>query len=159
MKKINLLELLLFIIVSELIGSSGSIFTFPAINDWYQFVNKSPLTPPNYIFAPVWTILFLMMGISSYLIFRERKNDKSVNSALILFAVQFILNILWSILFFGLKAPLFAFIEIIFLWLFILMTILSFIKINKLAGYLLVPYIVWVSFASYLNLMVYLLNK
>ena len=159
MKKINLFELLLFIVMSELIGSVGSMFTIPSLKGWYQNLNKSPFNPPNFIFGPVWIILFLMMGISSYLIFKERKKDKKVKTAMLFFVIQFLLNVFWSLLFFGLKVPLFAFIEILALWFFILLTILTFIKVNKTAGFLLIPYIIWVSFASYLNLMVYLLNK
>lgn len=147
------LKLLLSIIICEGAGLIGSIFTFNSVNTWYVTLNKPFFNPPPWIFAPVWTILYLLMGISLYLVWGTKK----VN--LKWFWIQLALNSLWSIIFFGLKNPMFAFVEIILLWLAILMTIKSFWKYNKTASWLLLPYLLWVTFASILNLSIVLLNK
>jgi len=131
----------------------GSIFTTPAIPGWYATLQKPSFSPPNFLFAPVWTTLYILMGISLALILNKKNK-----TAIIFFVVQLVLNSLWSILFFGLKSPKLAFVEIIFLWLAILITILKFFKISKLAGWLFVPYLLWVSFASVLNLTIVRLN-
>jgi translocator protein len=141
--------------VSLLAGGLGSISTFSAIPTWYQTLNKPFFSPPNFVFGPVWTTLYILMGIALYLILINKKRTKA---ALFVFFLQLFLNILWSFIFFGFKQPLLAFIEIIFLWLAILSTLLHFYFINKKAGYLLIPYLLWVSFASMLNLSVALLN-
>jgi len=131
----------------------GSIFTTSAIPGWYATLQKPSFSPPNFLFAPVWTTLYILMGISLALILNKKNK-----TAIIFFVVQLVLNSLWSILFFGLKSPKLAFVEIIFLWLAILITILKFFKISKLAGWLFVPYLLWVSFASFLNLTIVKLN-
>jgi len=146
------------ILICQIAGGIGSLFTSPAISTWYAALQKPSFNPPNWLFAPVWTILFLLMGISLYLIWIRGFKNKETKIALFIFAVQLILNTLWSILFFGLKFPLYAFIEIIILWLAISLTIISFYKISKTAAYLLLPYILWVSFASYLNYSIWMLN-
>jgi len=158
-KNFNFLHLLVFIIASELIGSLGSIFTIKSIPGWYSTLVKSPLTPPNWVFAPVWIILFLLMGISGYLIWQLGWNKKKVRSALYFFIAQFTFNVLWSFLFFGLKSPFGAFLEIIILWFFILLTLREFIKVRPIAGWLFLPYFLWVTFASYLNFSVAFLNR
>jgi len=153
------IRLILSILVCELIGISGSFFTIASISTWYRTLNKPFFSPPNWIFGPVWAILYLMMGISAYLIWAEGLKKKKVKEALLFFAVQLILNFSWSLIFFGLQLPFSAFINIVTLWLAILATILRFNKISKTAGYLLIPYILWVSFASVLNLAIVILNK
>lgn len=135
----------------------GSFFTDPSIPTWYASIQKPWFNPPNWIFGPVWTLLFTMMGVSLYLIWVNGFNKKTI-PALSVFGIQLILNTLWSILFFGLMSPFYAFVEIIFLWLAIALTIKEFLKISRNAGLLLVPYIVWVSFASVLNFYVWILN-
>lgn len=152
------LKLVLCIVACELAGSLGAIFTTPAINGWYATIQKPSFNPPNWIFAPVWTFLFFLMGVSLYLILEKDLKDKTVKSALLIFTGQFILNILWSVLFFGLQRPFDAFIEIIILWFAILLTIVQFYKIDKKAAFLLVPYLLWVSLASVLNFSVWILN-
>lgn len=132
-------------------GILGSFFTVSSIPIWYQTLNKPAFSPPNWVFGPVWTILYILMGISLYLVWTKRKVPP-------VFWIQLILNALWSIIFFGLKNPTLALIDIIVLWIAIVLTIKSFSKINKLAGNLLMPYLIWVSFASVLNLGVVLLN-
>lgn len=157
--KINYLKLAAAVIIAELAGMIGSIFTNPNITSWYNQMNKSPLNPPNWVFAPVWTILFAFMGGVLYIIYEKQKQNKNSRSALILFAVQFILNILWSVLFFGMRNPSAAFVEIVFLWLAILALIILSFRISKIAGWLLVPYILWVTFAGYLNYSFLVLNN
>ena len=150
------MKLILAILICLLVGFLGSIFTMSAIPTWYATLNKPFFSPPNWLFAPVWTTLYILMGISLYLILNKKKVDKT---AVMIFVVQLVLNFLWSIMFFGLHSPFLGLINIILLWLTIVWTIISFMKVSKTAGYLLFPYILWVSFASLLNLAVYLLNK
>lgn len=159
MRRFNLWEFLAFIITSEVIGSLGSIFTAPAIPTWYNTLTKPSLNPPNWIFAPVWTTLFFLMGISAYLIWRYGWEKKQVKSALYIFILQFAFNVFWSIAFFGLKSPFLGLLVIIILWILILLTIMKFSKINKRAGWLLLPYLLWVTFAAYLNFAIFLLNR
>lgn len=158
MKIPTVVKIIFAILVSEGIGSIGSIFTFPSIAGWYATLIKPELAPPNWIFGPVWTTLFALMGIASFLVWQKGLKNKKVRIALRLFAVQFVFNIFWSIIFFGLHNPGGAFVEIIFLWIAIFATIISFFRVSRCAGYLLVPYLVWVSFAGYLNYMIWVLN-
>jgi len=156
--RINITKIIVSVLICQGVGAVGSIFTSPAISTWYAILQKPSFNPPNWIFAPVWTILFLLMGISLYLIWSKGWADKRVKIALFIFGIQLVLNILWSFLFFGLQSPLYAFIGIIILWLAILLTIISFYRISKPAAYLLLPYILWVSFASILNFSIMILN-
>lgn len=153
----RLIKLLGLIIVCEGIGFLGSAFTFPSIPTWYATLNKPAFNPPNWIFAPVWTTLYFLMGVSLFLIL-EKKLKKQRNFLIILFSIQLFLNFLWSIIFFGVHLPTLALIEITFLWISIALLIIDFWKFSKSAAILLVPYILWVSFASILNLYVVLLN-
>ena len=137
-----------------LASAIGGFFTASSVSTWYVELVKPSFNPPSWIFGPVWTLLYLLMGISLYLVW-IKKSDKN---AFILFGTQLVLNALWSILFFGLNAPLYAFIEIILLWGFIFATIFYFYKIDKVSAYLLLPYILWVSFAAILNLAIFILN-
>ncbi|MFA5125974.1 MAG: TspO/MBR family protein [archaeon] len=160
MNKGKALTLIFFVIACEIIGALGSIFTIPNIPVWYASLTKPFFSPPNWLFAPAWTILFLLMGIALYLIW-ESKGKKVVRErkiALSWFAIQFALNVLWSFLFFGMQSAFLGFVGIVFLWLSIIITILSFYKVNKKAAYLLIPYILWVSFATVLNYSIMILN-
>ncbi len=158
MKANKILKLVVSILICQGAGFIGSLFTSPAISTWYAQLEKPSFNPPNWIFAPVWTILFLLMGVSLYLVWSKGLQEKKTKTALLIFACQLILNIFWSILFFGLKSPLYAFFEIIVLWLLILFTIISFYRVSKTSAYLLLPYILWVSFAAVLNLSILTLN-
>lgn len=142
------------------IGYFSGIVTQSSITTWYPTIEKPSFNPPNWIFAPVWTALYIMMGIAAGLVWNliESKREE-VRSALIFFAIQLALNSLWSFLFFGLKNPLLAFIEIILLWLMIYETYNKFNKLNKIAGYLFIPYLLWVSFATILNGSIWWLNQ
>lgn len=152
------LKLLGLIIGCELIGVFGSIFTVPAIDSWYKTLNRPFFTPPDWLFGPAWTLLYLLMGVSLFLVLEKGFKDKKVKKAAYFFLVQLFLNFIWSIIFFGFKSPLFALFEIVILWLFILITIISFSKISKTAAYLMIPYLLWVTFASALNLFIVVLN-
>lgn len=151
------LKLVGCVLLAELAGGIGAIFTSSAIPTWFTTLNKPSFNPPNYLFAPVWTILYALMGIALYLVWQSKSKEKTL--AYTIFFTQLFLNILWSIIFFGLKAPGVAFIEIVILWIAIILNIIYFWKINKYAGIILFPYIFWVSFASVLNYSIYLLNK
>jgi len=174
-------KLLISIIICEMAGVVGSFFTTTEINGWYKSLNKPSFNPPGWIFGPVWTTLFVLMGISLYLIWENKwepknkinfKNKKSWNKTsqkllsgswqkaniIIIFATQLILNVLWSVIFFGMHSPEVAFFELIMLWFAILFTIINFYRISKIAALLLTPYILWVSFAGVLNYFVWILN-
>ncbi len=154
----NTFKLITAIIVSELAGIIGSLFTTSSIRGWYTTLNRPELSPPNWVFGPVWTTLFALMGIAAFLVWKKGLDRKDVRIALTIFIAQLILNTLWSIIFFGLQSPEAAFIEIIILWFAILATMIAFVKISKPAFWLLVPYLLWVSFASYLNYSFWILN-
>ena len=180
MKQITIL--LLFILLCLAAGAVGSIFTAEAIPTWYQSIIKPAFNPPSWIFGPVWTILYVLMGVSLYLVW---KNDwKVLNPVLVpskkvwnrwsesfwvgawqkqnviaIFAIQYVLNILWSYVFFGLRMPGLAFFEILALWVSIIYLIINFYRISKPAAWILIPYIFWVSFAVYLNYSIWALNR
>jgi len=153
------LKLILSVVVCLLAGSLGTIFTISAIPTWYAGLIKPFFSPPNWLFGPVWTILYILMGVSFFLIWQKGFKDKKVVTALKLFAVQLLLNAIWSPIFFGAKNLFLAFIVIVFMWVFIVKTIFAFKKIDKVASYLLYPYIAWVSFATILNFSVWFLNR
>jgi len=156
--KLNLWKLIFSIVVCQLAGVIGSLFTSSSISTWYTALRKPFFNPPNWIFGPVWITLYLLMGISLYLVWNTGIEQKYVKVAIIVFIVQFVLNSLWSILFFGLQSPFLAFVEILVLWATILLTIVFFFRISVVAGWLLIPYIIWVSFAAVLNGAIWLLN-
>ena len=155
----NILKTIGCIVLCQLAGLIGSIFTFEAIPTWYAALNKPPLNPPNWVFGPVWTILYTLMGISLFLLWKKGDSGIKIKPAVIIFIIQLILNSAWSIVFFGVKSILGAFILITFLWLAIFINMIQFNKISKTAAYMLLPYLLWVSFASYLNLSIYIHNN
>jgi len=152
----NFLKFLFSIAICQAAGLIGAVFTTPAIPGWYRTLSKPFFSPPNEVFLPVWIFLFLLMGISLFLVWTEK--EKENKKAILIFSVQLILNVFWSIIFFGLNSIVLALLEIIILWLAILATIISFYKLSKTAGLLLVPYILWVSFALILNFFIWRLN-
>ena len=158
MKLNSFFKLIIAIVVSELAGGIGSLFTISAIPTWYAGLAKPALNPPSWIFGPVWTTLYLLMGIAAFLIWNKGWGRKDVRKALYVFMIQLVLNALWSIIFFGLHSPLWALVCIIAMWLAIIWTMALFYKISKPAMWLLLPYILWVSFASYLNFSIWMLN-
>lgn len=158
MKINNTFKLLISICVSQLAGIIGTVFTTPSVAGWYPTLVKPALNPPAWVFGPVWTTLFALMGIAAFLVWKKGLDRKDVKIALGIFLGQLVLNALWSIIFFGLRSPGGALIEIVFLWLAIVATIVAFAKISRPAAWLLTPYILWVSFAGYLNYTIWLLN-
>ncbi|MGC9113644.1 MAG: TspO/MBR family protein [Candidatus Micrarchaeia archaeon] len=139
-------------------GFVGSVFTIPAITGWYAAINKPWFTPPDWLFGPAWTFLFILMAFALFFVWRKGFAEKNVKTAVALFALQLVLNVLWSLAFFGLQSPALGFAVIIALWLSIFATITYFRKVSRSAGLLLAPYIAWVSFAACLNLAVWMLN-
>lgn len=181
MKRNNILKFIVAVVVSESAGVIGAVFTVLAVSSWYAGLAKPALNPPAWVFGPVWTVLYFLMGVSLYLAW---KNDWKVKNHILegkrkawnhlserlwtgswqkenaigIFGTQLFLNVLWSIMFFYLKSPGLAFFEILALWFAILHTIANFYRISKASAYLLLPYIIWVSFAAYLNCAIWLLN-
>jgi len=150
--KFNPIKLLISILIAQGAGIIGGLFTASSVKTWYLTdLVKPSFNPPSWVFAPVWTFLFLLMGIALYLVWNKKNN-------LFWFWVQLLLNLLWSILFFGLHSPMLAFYEILVLWFAIFMTIIKFRQYHKTASYLLWPYLAWVSFASFLNYSIMILN-
>lgn len=156
MKK--LWTLIVAVALPELVGIVSTPFTIAAIPIWYGALNKPFFSPPNWVFAPVWTVLYLMMGVASYLIWKQGIKKQKVRRTLTFYAIQLFLNFVWSWLFFGLHSPMLALVDIVFLWVFIVLTILKFYQLSKPAAYLLVPYLLWVSFATLLNFAIVILN-
>jgi tryptophan-rich sensory protein len=158
MNRRDIWKLVLALAVPQAVGGIGALFTTPAIGGWYAGLARPEFAPPNWVFGPVWTALFALMGIAAFLVWKRKDSGVRVSAPLILFGIQLFLNALWSFLFFGLRSPGGAFIEIILLWLAIGACILSFAKFSRTAAWLMVPYIAWVSFAGYLNYAIWALN-
>jgi len=156
--RVNIAKLIISLILPFLAGFIGSWFTFPNIESWYMGLNKPFFNPPNWLFGPAWTTLYILMGASFFLVWKMGFGKKEVRLAVMIYLVQLALNSLWSIIFFGLQNLALAFMEITVLWIAILATIICFGKVDRNAALLLVPYILWVSFASVLNYFVMILN-
>ncbi len=154
----NILILAECILIPLAVGGFSGIATRTAIRGWYNQLQKPSFNPPNWLFGPVWTMLYILMGVSLYIIIR-REPSAERERALLFFTAQLVLNFFWSIIFFYYKRLGFALIEIAVLWFFIIGMIISFIAVNPLAGYLQIPYLCWVSFASILNASVWQLNR
>lgn len=152
------LKLLSCILLCESAGMVGAIFTYPAIGTWYAGLAKPAFSPPNWVFAPVWTILFALMGIALYLVWEQGWQKREVREAVELFLGHLVINIAWSVAFFGLHKPLLAFFGIILLLAYIIVLIRLFAHIRLLAAYLLFPYLLWVGFATVLNFELWRLN-
>jgi len=154
----NLSALVAFVMLCELAGVIGSIFTISSIPTWYAVLRKPWFTPPNWLFGPIWLTLYFLMGISLYLVFENKRNKAKEKPALWAFGIQLFLNVLWSVLFFGMHYLLYGFIEIVLLWISIAVTIILFFRVSKVAAYLLLPYILWVTIAASLNYYAFILN-
>ena len=144
------------IAIALAVGGLSAVFTSGNMN-MYDTLNRPPLSPPMWLFPVVWSVLFILMGVSSAMVY-VKKDETDVSGALKIYALQLIVNFFWSIIFFNMRAYLFAVVWLALLWILILIMIISFRKIKPLAGYLQIPYLVWVSFALYLTIMIYLLN-
>ena len=155
--KINKKLLIICLVIPLAVGGVAALLTGGGM-DTFETLNQPPLSPPGWLFPVVWTILYILMGIASYLVLTSGKSHESIRRALVLYGIQLAFNFLWPIFFFGLSAYLFAFIWLVALWLLILATTISFYRISDIAGYLMIPYLIWVTFAGHLNLGIYLLN-
>lgn len=136
----------------------GSMLTSPALPEWYAGLAKPSWTPPNWVFGPVWSLLYLMMALAGWLVWRQA-GVTSVAVPLALFGLQLVLNVAWSAVFFGLRRPGAAFAEIILLWFVILASMSAFWRVTRLAGWLMLPYLLWVGYAASLNLAIWLMNR
>ena len=154
----NLQKLIVAIVGCELVGILSTPFTLSAIPTWYIHLHKPSFSPPNWIFGPVWTVLYFLMGLSVFLIWKKGVKNKKIQHALFYFLVQLFFNFTWSILFFGLHNPLLGLVDILLLLISIILTMIIFLKTSRFAFYLLIPYLLWVSFATLLNLSLVLLN-
>lgn len=154
--KINYKKFFKILTITFIIGNLFAVFLMGPMKE-YALINKPALSPPGIVFPIVWSILFLLMSISFYMITETKSYDKE--KSYILYFAQLIVNSLWTLIFFGFKAYLFAFIWIILLIILVIMMIIEFYKLNKTSAYLQIPYLLWLLFASYLNIMVYILNR
>lgn len=153
-------RILLCVAICLAVGYLSSITTQSSIKTWYPTIEKPIFNPPNWIFAPVWTMLFILMGIAAGMVWNKLETNKElVKKGLLFFTIQLLLNALWSYLFFGLNNVLLALIEIILLWLVIYETYHIFKQIDKKASYLLIPYLAWVGFATILTGSIFWLNR
>jgi benzodiazapine receptor len=157
MKKV--LGVVMAIAICELAGLIGSLFTAPSIPGWYAGLVKPSFNPPNAVFAPVWTTLYALMGLAAWLVYDKGRRGADVRRALSIFIAQLVLNVLWSVMFFGAHQILGAFVIIVALWILIAATIKLFWKFSKAASALLLPYLLWVGFATVLNGSLYVLNR
>jgi len=154
------IKILIFVLTCVGIGYLSGLVTQSSVTTWFPTLVKPSFNPPSWLFAPVWSLLYIMMGIAAGLVWSRIDFEKeAVRKALLFFTIQLALNALWSLLFFGLKNPLLALIEIVLLWLMIYETYVKFGKIDKIAGYLFIPYLFWVSFATVLNGSIWWLNR
>jgi translocator protein len=154
----DIFKLVFSIVVCEGAGLLGSVFTTSNIPTWYATLNKPFFTPPSWLFAPAWGTLYLLMAIAAFMVWRKGLDESPVRRGMAAFLVQLVLNILWSVVFFGLKSPLSGLIVIILLWLVILSTILKFGRVSRAAAWVMVPYLFWVTFATALNAGILALN-
>ncbi|HQX73978.1 MAG: tryptophan-rich sensory protein [Chitinophagaceae bacterium] len=155
----NTLKLIIAIAIPLIVGGTSGFFTATGVESWYQTIARPTWNPPGWIFGPVWTTLYVMMGISLFLVWKEDTSVELKKIAIALFTVQLVLNFFWSFIFFNQHQIGWALVEIIAMWVFILLTIFAFAQVNKAAAWLLVPYISWVSFATILNFTIWQLNK
>jgi benzodiazapine receptor len=154
----DLRKLITSILICQIVGNLGTLFTIQSLSVWYANLQKPDFTPPGWLFGPVWLILYTLMGISMYLVWEKGSRKKEANLSFSLFGIQLFLNFLWSLLFFGLRSPSYGFVCIIALWISIAATIFLFLKTSSGAAALLLPYIAWVSIAAVLNFYIMILN-
>jgi len=153
----NTVSLLIFLAVCLGVSAIGGAVTQSSVNDWYQTLTKPAFTPPDWLFAPTWLTLYVMMALAAWRVW-TRSSNYARRAPLAIFAAQLILNLIWSFIFFGATSPGLAAVEIVVLWIAILATLILFWRIDHFAGWLLCPYLLWVTFAGYLNIWIFLLN-
>lgn len=154
----NITKLIISIALCQMAGIIGTFFTMDSIPGWYEGLTKPSFNPPNWIFGPVWILLYTLMGVSLFLVWKEGLQNSDVKKAFYIFMIQLVLNSAWSIVFFGMESTSGGLIVIFLLWIMILVTIYNFLKISKASGLLLLPYFLWVSFATLLNYFIFKLN-
>jgi len=159
MKKGLAIKIIISLVVTFSVPVIASIVTDPGTSDWYANLNKPFFNPPGWVFGPVWTVLYILMAVSAGLVWQRGLGGANVRLALALYLVQLVLNGLWTPLFFGAKMPLLAFINIVLLWAAIILAILAFFRISKIAALLMAPYLVWTTFAAVLNFSLWYLNR
>lgn len=152
----KILRLFIFIIIAFLPSVSGVVVK---TGEWYTTLIKPVLNPPGWVFGPVWTVLYLLIGISGWLAWEKRQLGTGSRSAFVFYSVQLAFNVLWTIFFFGLHQPLLALCDLLAMWVFVLLNIIYFWRIRPASGILLIPYIMWISFAGYLNFALWWLNR
>ncbi|HYA33810.1 MAG TPA: TspO/MBR family protein [Candidatus Bathyarchaeia archaeon] len=158
MKRADIIKLIISLGVPLLAGGGSTVWTINSIPTWYASLNKPWFTPPNAAFGPVWTILYILMGVALFLVWRTPR-DRVRDTGITLFAAQLAVNVIWTFAFFGLENTLYGVLAIVPLWILIAATIYQFYKVDARASYLLVPYLVWVTIATALNVSIYLLNR
>ncbi|RYZ00390.1 MAG: tryptophan-rich sensory protein [Chitinophagaceae bacterium] len=152
-------KLLISLLLPQLAAAAGAFFTISDPGSWYQSIRRPAWNPPGWVFGPVWTVLYVLMGISLFLIWKGARNSSLKRSAILLWSVQLFFNACWSPLFFGAHMIGTALVDLCVLWILVLLTIILFARMSRAAAWLLVPYIAWVSFAGFLNYSIYLLNR
>ncbi len=155
----NKTKLAISIAIPLFAGFLGSIFTNTSVSTWYQALSVPPITPPGWVFAPVWTVLYVLMGIALYQVWRKQETGRDIFWAVWIFFVQLLFNIIWSVLFFAMENPMLALREIGILWIAIFLNIIAFARVEKKSAWLLVPYLAWTTFAAYLNYAIFILNS
>lgn len=158
MKRISLGTLMLALFIPLVVGAASAALTARQMAA-YGSMSKPPLSPPAWVFSVAWTILYIIMGLASYFVFTSENQDKSRTSALFLYMLQLVMNFMWSIIFFGWTMYMLAFIWLLIMWGIVIICAFCFFSIKKTAGYLMIPYILWLTFAAYLNLGAYLLSR
>lgn len=155
----KILQLVVAILIAQSAGIIGSIFTAPAIPEWYAQLEKPDFQPPDWIFGPVWVTLYTLIGIASYVIWRKRAEKPAAGKALFVYALHLSVNALWPVLFFGLREPGWAMVGIVLLWVMIAWVMQLFYRVDRRAAYLMIPYLLWVSYAALLNYAIWQMNK
>ncbi|WP_183564320.1 TspO/MBR family protein [Mucilaginibacter sp. SP1R1] len=158
-RKFQFFPFVISLLITLSIGFVASLFTRPEIAGWYSTLKKPPFNPPAWLFAPVWTALYILIAIAAYLVWKHRSRKPVYKVTRAIYFIQLFLNFSWSIVFFGMHQVAGALVVIILLWISIGLSIMWFNKFNKTAGWLLVPYLLWVSFAGVLNASIYFLNN
>ena len=156
--KLDVGKLLASVLICEAVGVAGSLFTVVSLSSWYNVLNKPLFAPPNWIFAPLWVVLYLLMGVAGYLIWKAVRTNKKARIALILFTLQLMLNFSWTAIFFGQRLAIGGLVVISMLWIVLLATIIAFYRVSWRPAVLLMPYFIWVIFAMVVNIYIVMLN-
>lgn len=157
--RLRYLPLLISILITQAVGIASAYFTLPEVEGWYSTLKKPAFTPPDWFFAPVWTVLYVLIGIAAYMVWQRRNDSSYYKITIWVYVVQLLLNFLWAIIFFGMHQVLGGLIDTVLLWIAIIVNIIYFRKFSRVAGWLLVPYFLWTSFALILDLGFFMLNR